>query len=99
MKAFLLFGVPREDIQVASRNIPKAISDALKENGLYKKEAASGFQIDPFPIVVAGVLDRRQQYAALRLNRLSVGIVRNSHELAVAVLACGLFGAISPNTS
>ncbi|ELY20250.1 hypothetical protein ACK8HJ_05565 [Vreelandella titanicae] len=95
MKALALFGVLKEDMQVASRNMPVELSNALKENGLCQEDAASGFQLDPFPIVVAGVLDRRQQYAALRLNRSPVGVVRNSHELAVVVLACGLFGALS----
>ncbi|MBS3670010.1 hypothetical protein [Vreelandella boliviensis] len=95
MKVLSLFGVSMQDIHIAARNMPIGLGNALNDNGLCPKGDASYFQIDPFPIVAAGVLDRRQQYAALRLNRLADGTVRNSNELAVAVLACGLFGALS----
>ncbi|KAE8436992.1 MULTISPECIES: hypothetical protein [Halomonadaceae] len=95
MKVLALFGVPKQNVQVVSRNMPDEMVYALKDNGLHADDEIDGFQLDPFPIVVEGVLDRRQQYAALRLKRSPVGTVRNSHELAVAVLACGLFGGLS----
>ncbi|MGS2742554.1 hypothetical protein ACU6TU_03010 [Halomonas sp. LS-001] len=86
-----LFGVSIKDVECISRNAPKLLEQTLKNYGLQPENLDSGFQIDPFPIITAGVLNHRQQYAALKINRLPSGIIRNSQELAVAVLSVGIF--------
>ncbi|MCA1773653.1 MAG: hypothetical protein LC677_14025, partial [Halomonas sp.] len=91
MQVFALFCVPSEYIQLALKNVSVELNEIIKSAGLSQRENANNFQLDPFPIIVDSVLDYRQEYAGIRLKRSSEGTIRNSHELAVAVLVCGLF--------
>ncbi|MEL7968646.1 hypothetical protein AAG587_19985 [Vreelandella neptunia] len=94
IQVFSLFNVPKRYIQVALKNAPEGLVKMLKSNGLYQQKDTNTFQLDPFPIFVDNVLDRRQEYVGIGLKRSPEGTIRNSHELSVAVLACGLFATL-----
>tara|TARA_R110001599_G_scaffold97946_4_gene252180 strand:+ start:17 stop:1501 length:1485 start_codon:yes stop_codon:yes gene_type:complete len=94
MQVFALFNVPKKNIQIASKNAPEELEDMLKSNSFYQEQNVNTFQLDPFPIIVDNVLDRRQEYVGISFKRAPEGTIRNSHELSVVVLACGLFAEL-----
>jgi hypothetical protein len=95
IQVFSLFNVPKQYIQIALKNAPEELVKMLKSNGLYQEKNINTFQLDPFPIIVDNVLDRRQEYVGIGLKRSPEGTIRNSHELSVALLACGLFATLN----
>lgn len=96
IELFKKLALNHADFAVVVKNGDEKVAELLSKNGfsVISEGSYASRQLDPYPVVISGVEHRCMEYGGLCFERRASGVVRNSYELSVALLAYGALTSI-----